>query len=380
MQVVDHGKYPGVFLGVGGVQKTFKGCEEKYLSRCFDISLSVATALPTIVRYNERAVPVFGYISQVLLHPDNPKLKRLEQRGIHKILKLPPNSMSQKLTHSFGEFCPLVPRPIFAMSIAAHSRFAKAEEKALRSILAEAIDILGDSNSLFAHAMHAIPCGHLGDLPLIKYLVDSLDRKGVYLRFSQQLCTALVTKGRSPLWSQAWFTNIYSGSESFSNIQLELGMKILKTFESDIAYSLYFPGNWYNDLIPTLRYCKPYVGMCIFKTYIGGWTTSSRMHERDLRSCLLGCRGSGDNINHYMQCSPLWQIACAALGVDDPFDFSKRLCIVSPSPDNAQLLALVFSLYHSAHNSCTPDDVSPSPAVAQKNLVEAARAYRHHIV
>ena len=39
--------------------------------------------------------------------------------------------------------------------------------------------------------------------------------------------------------------------------------------------------------------------MCIFKTYIGGWTTSSRMHEHDLCSCLLGCRDSKDNINHY---------------------------------------------------------------------------------
>ena len=120
--------------------------------------------------------------------------------------------------------------------------------------------------------------------------------------------------------------------------------------------------------------------MCTFKTDIGGWTTSSRMHERDLRSCLLGCCGASDDINHYMQCSPLWQIACGALGVVDPFDFSKRLCIVSPSPDNAQLLALVFSLYHSAHHSFPSDVVSPSPAVVQKNLVEAARAYRPHIV
>ena len=133
MQVVDHGKYLGVFLGVGGVEKMFKGCEEKYLSRCFDISLSVATALPSIVRYNEHAVPVFGYVSQVLLHPDIPKLKRLEQRGIQKTLKLPLNCMSQKLTRSFGEFCPINPRPFFAISIAARSRFAKAEESALRS-------------------------------------------------------------------------------------------------------------------------------------------------------------------------------------------------------------------------------------------------------
>ena len=81
-----------------------------------------------------------------------------------------------------------------------------------------------------------------------------------------------------------------------------------------------------------------------------------------------------------MMCSPLWQIACASLGVDEPFTFSKRLCLDSPSPDNAQLFALVFSLYHSAHNSFKNDVVSPSPAVVQKNLVEAARAYRPHIV
>ena len=50
MQIVDNGKYLGVCLGVGGSEKTYEYCEEKYLSRCFDISLSVASALPTIVR------------------------------------------------------------------------------------------------------------------------------------------------------------------------------------------------------------------------------------------------------------------------------------------------------------------------------------------
>ena len=33
MQTVDNGKYLGVYLGVGGTEKTFKGCEEKCLSR-----------------------------------------------------------------------------------------------------------------------------------------------------------------------------------------------------------------------------------------------------------------------------------------------------------------------------------------------------------
>ena len=64
-------------------------------------------------------------------------------------------------------------------------------------------------------------------------LFDSLDYNGVYLQFVQQVRSALVTRGRSPNWSQAWFYNIYSGSECTSNLQFELGSKILKTFEQD---------------------------------------------------------------------------------------------------------------------------------------------------
>ena len=36
MQVVNRGKYVGVFLGVGGCEKTLEACEEKCLSRCFE--------------------------------------------------------------------------------------------------------------------------------------------------------------------------------------------------------------------------------------------------------------------------------------------------------------------------------------------------------
>ena len=116
--------------------------------------------------------------------------------------------------------------------------------------------------------------------------------------------------------------------------------------------------------------------------FIGGWTTSSRMHERIIRGCLFCCCDSFDNINHYIQCSPLWQIASQALEVRDPFSFEERLCLVSPSPGNAQLLSLVFLFYQSAHSQAraSGDDVIPSPRVAQRNAVQAARALRLHIV
>ena len=189
-----------------------------------------------------------------------------------------------------------------------------------------------------------------------------------------------MSKGRSPRWSQAWFYNIYACQEVSNDIQFELGSKILKTFEDEISFQLTLPGDWYKALTPVLRNCKPFVGMCLFKTYIGAWTTSSRMHEPILRNCLLGCNDCQDNIGHYMQCSPLWQIACEALGVTDPFNYNERLCIVSPTVGNAQLLALVFALYHSAHSMFKGGDViSHMPRAVQLNLVQAAKALRHHI-
>ena len=133
-QIVSSGKYLGVFLGVDGTRQTFDPVESKYLSRCYDLSQNVATALPSVIRYNERCVPVFSYVAQVMLHHDFAKLKLLDQRGVHKVLKLPPNCMSQKLCHTFDIFCPISPRPIVALCLAAHSRFAKAEAAALRML------------------------------------------------------------------------------------------------------------------------------------------------------------------------------------------------------------------------------------------------------
>ena len=82
-----------------------------------------------------------------------------------------------------------------------------------------------------------------------------------------------------------------------------------------------------------------------------------------------------------MQCSPLWQIASQSLELRDPFNFSERFCLVSPTPGNAQLLSLVFLLYHSAHYQARSGDdgVIPSPIVAQRNAVQAARALRLHV-
>ena len=61
------------------------------------------------------------------------------------------------------------------------------------------------------------------------------------------------------------------------------------------------------------------------------------MHEPVVYNCLFGCSESQDNISHFIQCSPLWQIASQALNVVDLLSLSKRdsalalLILVGPS-------------------------------------------------
>ena len=87
--------------------------------------------------------------------------------------------MNQQLMHTFGEFCAISPKPIFSLSIAAHSRFAKAEEVALRLMQSEAVQLPGDCNFVAAHVSNSIPSGSYGERALVQYLFDALDKKGV---------------------------------------------------------------------------------------------------------------------------------------------------------------------------------------------------------
>ena len=107
------------------------------------------------------------------------------------------------------------------------------------------------------------------------------------------------------------------------------------------------------------------------------------MHEHVIHGYLFGCSEAADNINRYIQSSPSWHIAREAINITDPSGLSERLFLLSLFPGRAQFLVLVFCLYQSAHGEAralSSDGVIPSPIVAQRNAVQAARrAFRLHM-
>jgi len=377
-RIVSAAKYLGVFLGVDGANISYLAPTQKYFDRVEDISGASAPALGGILRYNERAVSVFSYVSQFVQIVDTKSMSALEQRGVHKMLRLPPNSMSRQFMHDLGMFSAKSPLALLPICTAALVRFAHSEEGALRDLLSEALDIIGDSISLNELHTGRVPDAGLACTPYINTLIDSLERRGVY----------------SPLpaavHDQAAIYRHLSAECVSSSPQLDLERKIRKTF-ADILGSvrtpgvsishLYFELNWYTSLAQVLQSVKQQAAFSLLRTFVSGWTTSHRLHEVELLPCLFGCRDECDTVCHYILCSPLWQIAGAACGFEVPIDFSTRLCICKACAQHVQLLAVVCATYHYTKNWVK--ELGALSTVGQNSVQriaeEASRTFSMHL-
>ena len=118
----------------------------------------------------------------------------------------------------------------------------------------------------------------------------------------------------------------------------------------------------------------------LFKSYAGGWTTTTRMHESPTYTCIFGCANEADDWRHYVFCTPLWSIvsqACESQPADSPW---AQIAIDSEfDRDNFLPLVVAFDVYHDTKNRyrskflVTPFNVD---AEWRRSLVGAASAAR----
>ncbi len=174
------GEILSFFLGRDGARESYSLPCRKYLERVEDIGSASAPSLVAVLRYSERAATVFSFVSQVIPVHDPPSLATLEQRGVHKMLKLPPNSMSRKLMHSLEPFQCKSPTAIISMCRASMYRLARREAVFIRSLHAEILDLLGDSLDVLGFCKQTVPNGGISDQPLVEALVDALHLRGTF--------------------------------------------------------------------------------------------------------------------------------------------------------------------------------------------------------
>ncbi len=161
----------------------------------------------------------------------------------------------------------------------------------------------------------------------------------------------------------------------------ESATKLVVTLGPEVSKTLRLRTDWFSVLCEVLPRVKQHAAMCLFKTLVGGWTTSHRMHEPDKLPCIFGCRDAPDDLRHYILCSPLWQICSQVLGVEAPLQIGERVCVVCPSPERVQLLALCFQVYHYAKTRAKElgGYQTVGSHTVQTIAFESAHTFLHHV-
>ena len=113
---------------------------------------------------------------------------------------------------------------------------------------------------------------------------------------------------------------------------------------------------------------KPHVRMCILKTWCNGWTTSERMHHGDKRTCIWGCVGEQDSLQHYIQCNRLWNPIFICLRLQQTEDILQWRAIMNVCELRLfSAVAVAFVAYHSKRGA-----QSPIPPTKINEAVKAA--------
>ena len=261
--------------------------------------------------------------------------------------------------HTLGRFSAVTPKAAIPYCDAILARFARSSSDFLHSLKTEAVAVLGD-HAVVSGYEKKLPSGMIRGLPILDGLIDSLSLCGHFERY-KKACTEQVgvqwifDSSVSPPSNTSVQTACYNAFLPHfceKDFPRAVAQKLVITLGESLANSLRLPVDWHSHVFPILALAKEHVKMCVLKTWIGGWTTSARMGESVRMECIFGCKHEGDDLRHYIQCSPLWQLAGEAINVLPPFDLVERLCLVHPTSEKFVMLALAFQGYHHAKSLC----------------------------
>ncbi|CAK0875027.1 unnamed protein product, partial [Prorocentrum cordatum] len=89
----------------------------------------------------------------------------------------------------------------------------------------------------------------------------------------------------------------------------------------------------FDALIATIRTSRTRISTSSLKIWMGGWTTSARMHESVVHRCLFGCTAK-DEWAHYADYLPLWSTVYSTLGAAPPAPRFECIGLHAKRPDD----------------------------------------------
>jgi len=353
-EIVDKGKYLGVYLGPLSGSIQWQAAIAKFQARIHEIySLSLPKGL-AVARYTGRAVAVLGYVAQIV-HPP-PHIKKIELAAAGKVLGLCTNALTASTLfamEAMGGFKLVQPSVMMTASMIRaatktlsdydewHEAISKAALEGLPLASASSGDIVptGWDSNAFCSNLHQASRGILQGWPdpeTVAGVVNLVDqyRNGSLKGSCQGRMYKYLHSRIDPDWSdllnrRAAVTCIHSVYSTLNPFQLS------ETFEAEYSR--------------ICKKCSKTVNMCIIKSWSNSWYTSSRLHESPVLPCIFGCEGQVDALDHYIVCSPFWTSLSSVVRAPEcqaqecP---TSRMNLVNPSVIKAKVMAVAFHCYH----------------------------------
>ena len=141
-------------------------------------------------------------------------------------------------------------------------------------------------------------------------------------------------------------------------------------------------------LAARLKGVGPRIAMCVLKSWANAWTTSLRMQEARELPCIFGCPDCVDDLEHYINCDPLWTvvISCSS-GLSELLHAGPHtkfgLCLDDSTIAWWRMLSIAFSCYHAIKIGHYSDIInsleSGNSCQVHSRLLEYARAYANDL-
>ena len=351
------GKYLGFMMGPKAGQVLWNATLAKWKDRAVAVARTQSAASVSSFLYNNRALPVLGYVAQLAELPES--FARAEKVVVHHLLHVAMNSMDAATPFNLQSVGG--PRIVSAKVMATATMIRTAirtlpgwpEQKAIladaalehlpyvRTMSGETWPVCWDSPAFATNLSHA----HEG-FPGRGALHEGATRALHVIRGMPPGATGIQRVAMKPLLSALYPPRL---EPLFAKRLSALFPEIVLTIR-DVQWE---------NVLKVLKKLSPHPAMCVVKSYLNAWATSERFHEEKRLPCVLGCAPAADTLSHYLVCDRLWRIVNDSVAGDVSADTAGRLGISRPSATRMLDLAVAFSTYHAVK-------------VTERDLVERA--------
>ena len=338
-------RYLGFWLGTAVADAQWSVQTRKWRSRSKAIALVGASAHVTAMLYNQRALPVLGYVSQLVPLPAN--IASLERNLLCSLMHIPANTFdtpSAFLLHTVGG-----------------PRFRSCAVFALSSLLRAAlVTVVGWKVQL--HSLQAAANVHLPFLRVAQRLwwpefwdsppfVVNLHNAIGGLVFPPSALPALpdiralmpVKRPQAVIYFKI-FPLMFPEAKLFELVRRRL-RNLVPEYRAQIDAI-----DW-QLVARRLKAAGSHSAMCVLKTWLNAWNTSTRFHDAIVLPCVFGCRDCEDCTAHYIRCPVLWGLASSSTAVPILHPYIYNIFLLHYDSTCIRNLVVVFATYHTTRKS-----------------------------